>query len=162
MEISEEICRFLPAFVSQSASSFYPHFTWRILSRPIIRLVWVVVYLCTLLKMAAYMSSSLSSEADDSDGKSSAFCYMHTIDTHGRVLLFSEKSFIKFKECAAHWKSWKIVQKVPLALQNKQTALCIPVLRGLTIKQTPELEVACTVRWVWQSRVYTANVVFSV
>ena len=115
MEISEEICRFLPAFVSQSASSFYPHFTWRILSRPIIRLVWVVVYLCTLLKMAAYMSSSLSSEADDSDGKSSAFCYMHTIDTHGRVLLFSEKSFIKFKECAAHWKSWKIVQKVPLA-----------------------------------------------
>ena len=70
--------------------------------------------------MAAHissLSSSLSSDADDSEGKSSAFCYMHTIKTRGRVLPFSEKSFNKFKECAALWKELKNRPESDIAAQ---------------------------------------------
>ena len=55
-------------------------------------------------KMDAYTSSSQSSEADDSEGKTSSFCLIHVIETHGRVIPFSEKSFNKFLECSALWK----------------------------------------------------------
>eukprot|EP00057_Strongylocentrotus_purpuratus_P021683 XP_011676157.1 PREDICTED: uncharacterized protein LOC105444073 [Strongylocentrotus purpuratus] len=58
----------------------------------------------SLYKMDAYTSSSMSSEADDSEGKTSSYCFMHAIDTHGRVIPFSEKSFNKFLECSTLWK----------------------------------------------------------
>lgn len=54
--------------------------------------------------MDAYTSSSMSSEADDSEGKTSSYCFMHVIETHGRVIPFSEKSFNKFLECSTLWK----------------------------------------------------------
>lgn len=46
----------------------------------------------------------MSSEADDSEGKTSSYCFMHVIETHGRVIPFSEKSFNKFLECSTLWK----------------------------------------------------------
>ncbi|XP_071854466.1 uncharacterized protein [Apostichopus japonicus] len=54
--------------------------------------------------MDAYTSSSMSSEADDSEGKTSSYCFMHVIETDGRVIPFSEKSFNKFLECSTLWK----------------------------------------------------------
>ena len=47
--------------------------------------------------------SSHTSAAEDSEGSSSGFCFMHVINTHSKVIPFSEKSIKKFQECAAKW-----------------------------------------------------------
>ena len=52
--------------------------------------------------MAAYMSSDASA-AEDSEGSSSWFCFMHVINTHSKVIPFSEKNMKEFQECAAKW-----------------------------------------------------------
>uniref|UniRef100_UPI00358F6426 uncharacterized protein n=1 Tax=Myxine glutinosa TaxID=7769 RepID=UPI00358F6426 len=47
--------------------------------------------------------SSDASAAEDSEDSSSGFCCMHVINTHSKVISFSEKSVKKFQECAAKW-----------------------------------------------------------
>ena len=47
--------------------------------------------------------SSDASAAEDSEGSSSGFCFMHVLNTHSKVIPFSEKSIKKFQECAAKW-----------------------------------------------------------
>ena len=38
----------------------------------------------------------IASEADDSEGKTSFYCFVHAIETHERVIPFSEKTSISF------------------------------------------------------------------
>ena len=47
--------------------------------------------------------SSDARAAKDSEGSSSGFCLMHVINTHSKVIPFSEKSIKKFQECTAKW-----------------------------------------------------------
>ena len=47
--------------------------------------------------------SSDARAAEDSEGSSSCFCFMHVINTHSKIIPFSEKSIKKFQECAAEW-----------------------------------------------------------
>ena len=47
--------------------------------------------------------SSDACAAEDSEGSSSGFCSMRVINTHCKVIPFSEKSINKFQECATKW-----------------------------------------------------------
>ena len=46
--------------------------------------------------------SSDACPAEDSEGSSSGFCFMHIINTHSKEIPFSEKNIKEFQECAAN------------------------------------------------------------
>jgi len=55
--------------------------------------------------MGKYMPSDASVSADNSEDISSGFCCMYVTSAHSKVIPFGGKSMLKYKECAALWKS---------------------------------------------------------
>ncbi|XP_055504368.1 uncharacterized protein LOC129705019 [Leucoraja erinacea] len=72
--------------------------------------------------------SSDSSVTEDSEEGYVVFCAIHVVNTHSKVIAFSEKSFKKSHECAAKWIEVEesLESKVAAeALQHKHVSQCV-------------------------------------
>ena len=86
--------------------------------------------------------SSDARAAKDSEGSSSGFCLMHVINTHSKVIPFSEKSIKKFQECADKWIDVKGSPKSKVAVKalqvhHSQHRLGVEIAAAVAADATP-------------------------